>query len=836
MEAPRVPRRPDFAAILAFAFLAVALTSPLVLHLTDHVASDVRDPMYCLWLLSWDVNAAIGNPAGIADANIFYPHRGALFYGDALPVLALMAAPVIILTRNPVLAYNLLFLVSFFIAGYGMFLLARRLTSSRSAAFVAGLIFAYFPYNFAHLSHLELLFYGWIPYCFLFIHRYFDTPSFKNMAGIAFFYVLQVLSCAYYGQYMTFFVGLTALYYAVRTRAFRRPRFWRDAGIAAALAAAVLGPYFFTMLQVHRRMLFVRAIWEVKAYSAELQHFLAVPPLNHVWGWLTGRIGGQEWQLFPGLVPMALSLVWLWARKSKAICPAAAPAMEAGARPLARTPAPASVPGFARGSNAATKVRPSIKKKSPGLFRVWDAANILLFFFVVYLGIWGGRGVTVAGIWISTRTLQDPTAILLLSLILRVLLDARVRRRWAAGWSALAAAEKAYSVLTASAWLLSFGPVIRILGREVIAGPYAIFFNAVPGFKNVRVPARFAVMMMLGLSVLSAWGLQRILGRRKSAKAGTIVAGIVAGLVIVESLAIPIPLSPVPVKRGIPEIYAEVAKLPADAVLVELPMPLRDGDESDEAAAVYYSSYHRRRIVNGYSGNAPPGYRVVREAMAQFPSEETLVLLRDLAVDYILIHAGGAQAERGAEILRRLLKFSPLVEVIAERRGDSLVRLKFPATDAPRADDLRETGDRRKWSAAAGLNPKDAALAFDGDLMTGWSTGYPQRAGDTFELDLGETLAIRGIELRLGNNPLDFPRNFTVDGSADGMTWTRLSERTGFFPAVTLGNIEDVMNYVVPVTVGPTPIEPASVRLLRFVLTRSHEERHWSIAEISVLK
>jgi hypothetical protein len=552
------------------------------------------------------------------------------------------------------------------------------------------------------------------------------------------------------------------------------------------------------MLEVHRRMLFIRAMWEVELYSAELQHFLAVSPLNHVWGWLTGRLGAQEWQLFPGLVPIVLSLVWLFARK---------------------------------GGTGRSAADPVSGKKNRGLFRAWDAANVLLFLFVVYLGIWGGRGVTVAGIWISTRTLRDPTTLFLLSLLLRALLDGRVRRRFAAGWSALSAPEKAYSVLTAAAWLLSFGPVIRILSREIIAGPYALLFDAVPGFKNVRVPARFAVMMMLGLSVLSAWGLLRVMGRRKSAKAGTLAAAVVAGLVIVEALSIPIPLSPVPIGRGIPEIYADVAKLPADAVLVELPMPLRDRDESDEAAAVYYSSFHRRRIVNGYSGNAPAGYRVVREAMSAFPSEETIGLLRDLGVDHALVHAGGAQAERGAEILRRLGEFGSWAELVAGKNGDSLFRLKPPASAARGLEGLRETGDRRKWRAAASLNPKDAGLAFDGDSRTGWSTGYPQRAGDTFTLDLGEVLSLRRVELRLGNNPLDFPRDFMVEGSVDGTAWTRVFERKGFFPAVTRENIEDVTGYVVPVPVGPAP-----VRYLRFVLTRSHEERHWSIAEISVLK
>jgi len=799
MEAPRVPRRPDLAAVLAFAVLAVALTFPLVLHMTDHVASDVRDPMYCLWLLSWEVHAAAGNPAGIADANIFYPHRGALFYGDALPALALMAAPVILLARSPVLAYNLLFLFSFFIAGHGMYLLVRRLTMSRSAAFVAGLIFAYFPYNFAHLSHLELLFYGWIPYCFLFIHRYFDEPSFKNMAGIAGFYVLQVLSCAYYGEYMTFFIALTALYYAARTRAFRRPRFWRDTGMAALLAAAVLGPYFWAMLQVHRRMLFVRAMWEVKLYSAELQHFLAVPPLNHVWGWLTGRIGAQEWQLFPGLVPIILSLVWLLARK---------------------------------GGTGRPETDPVPESKNRGLFRAWDAINVLLLLAVVYLGIWGGRGVTVASIWISTRTLRDPTAILLLSLLLRALIDGRMRRRWVARWRALSAPEKTYAVLASAAWILSFGPVFRILGREIIAGPYALLFDAVPGFKNVRVPARFAVMMMLGLSVIGAWGLLRIMGRRKSAKAGTLTAVVVAALVIVEALSIPIPLSPVPVGDKVPPIYADVASLPASAVLVELPMPLRDRDESDEAAAVYFSSFHRRRIVNGYSGNAPAGYRVVREALDAFPSEATFALLRDLGVEYVLIHARGYRAPKGEEMLRDLERFAGAAAPVAERDGDHLLRLMpLPAPASPAASALASVGDRARWTATASLNPGDARLAFDGDAATGWSTGYPQRAGDAFEVDFGETLAFAALELRLGTNPLDYPRSFVVEGSADGQSWTKIGERAGFFPALSKATIEDVRHYSVPIIVGA-----ASARRVRITLTAPHPERHWSINEIAVLK
>lgn len=792
------PRRADLAAFLAFAALTLALTFPLILHVGDRVASDARDPMYALWLEGWEL-AAAGNPAHFADGNIFYPHRGAAFFGDPAPALAVFGAPVRLLGGNPVAAYNFVFLLSFLVAAWGMYLLAKRLTGSRGAAFVAGLIFAFFPYRFAHIGHLELLFCGWIPFCLLFVHKYFDAPRLRNALGIAAFYLLQVLSCAYYGDYMAFFLGLTAVYFAARTGAFKRPSFWRDAAVAGALTLAVLGPYFYAMLQVHGRLLFTRAIWEVQLYSAELQHYLAVPPFNRIWGWLLGGLGAQEWQLFPGLVPIALALLWVFDR---------------------RKASPGAASGAAGGSGG----------HLPRGFRAWDAANAAWFLFVLYLGFWGGRGVTVAGIWISTRTLRDPVGLLLVSLVLRLLLAAPTRRKWSSAGRALTAPEKTYALTAVAAWLLSFGPEIRILGRSIIAGPYALFFDWVPGFKNVRVPARFAVMVMLGLSVMSAWGVLRLMRRRPGAKAAAWAGALAAALIVVEALSVPIPLSPIPVGDKVPPIYADVAKQPESAVLVELPMPARDADEADEAGAVYFAGLHRRRIVNGYSGNAPAGYRVVREAMDAFPSEATLALLRDLGVDHILVHARGYRAPKGEEMVRALERFPGAAALVAERDGDYLWRLTPPpAADAAVEPALAPVGDLSKWTAAASLHPGDARSAIDGDAATAWSTGYPQRTGDSFEIDFGETLEFAMVELKLGSNPLDYPRSFVVEGSADGRAWSRLAERTGFFPAFSKATIEDVRSYAVPIPVGN-----ASARRVRFTLTASHPERHWSIAEIVV--
>ena len=781
----------DWAVFFLLAILSLAMTYPLLLHMGDHVPSDLRDPLYTIWLLAWDVRAAGSGFAQFANANIFYPHHGTLYYADSLPGLALLGSPFIALGLSPILVYNVLFILSFFFCGLGMYLLVRRLTLSRTAAFMAGLIFSFFPYRFAHISHLELLYCAWMPLCFLFIHRFFEEPSVRNTLGIAFFYLLQVSSCSYYGEYLTLFAGLLVLYLALKQGSWRKGFFWSRMALLAALCLALLFPYFLPYFKLHARMLFSRPAWEVKFYSAEIQHFLAVPAWNAAWGWLTGKLGAQEWQLCPGIFPVLLTFAWwLGIKRRKREMP----------------------PG------AKTKKR---------WFHVWDILNILWLIFIVAVGVTGGFEGRFAGIAVSAHQLKNPVLILFVSLVLRILLDKNLRAGWLGFFRAARPPEKYYLFVTVFAGLLSLGPVFKLLGRELIAGPYSLFYGWMPGFQNLRVPSRFAVVMMLGLAVLSGWGVLFIMEKWRRTRLRTIGPAVLAVLILFDYASVPLPLAKVNVGSQIPKIYSAVRELPKDASLVELPMPAHDGEESEEAAAVYYSIYHWKNIVNGYSGYAPPGYRVVREAMEGFPSESTFELLNSLEVGYMLVHTQGYRPIKGREIVRRLRNFSSRVELVVHSEGDFLIRL-LPAAPKPGDEErLTDVGDRTAWRADASLNRNLAGLAFDGNLNTGWSTGYPQREGDFFRLDLGSAVELRRVELVLNNNPLDFPRAFIVEGSLDGSQWTRLSENSSFFPPLSRSMIEDFSQYKVDIRFGPF-----QVRYLRIRLTRSHEARHWSINEI----
>lgn len=719
--------RRHLLASLLFLALSLAMTFPLFLHMGDHIPSDLGDPLYNVWAMAWNLHKLTSGLTGFWDANIFYPHHGSLLYADYLFALSLLAAPVVAISGNFILAYNILFIFSFFLSALAMYYLVDHLTGSPAAAIISGLIFAFFPYRFAHLSHLELLFSAWMPFCFLFLHKFFENSSFRNLFGLGIFLVLQALSCAYYGLYLFFFAGVFIIFFAVGRRFFLKIGFWLKMGVLSIFCFVLLFPFFYPYLEIHKKMLFTRSLNIVKYYSAQFQNFLSVPTSNVVWGGVMGSPEAQEWQLYPGLIPVGLTIYLLTRRKKM------------------------------------TKNR-SDEPHSQGF-----------------------------------------------------LLQQRQEMAW-----------KFYLLASILALLLSLGPVIRFLGHDLFVGPYRILYNWIPGFQGLRVPSRFVVIMMLGLSVLSGIAVARLSRQRLTLRGGVLVSFFLGSLLLTDYLSIPLPLAAVQLKDKIPVIYSSLKNLPETASLIELPIPARGLGKSKETLYMYYSIYHWKRLINGYSGYIPPGYVIIGGAMENFPSEKTFSLLQSLKVNYMLLHTEWFLSDKARKIMSQLKNFQDYLELIAASQGDYLYRL-VPQKIQKEEKLFHVVGERQGWGARSNVNSSLTKLAFDGDPETGWSTGRPQGEGDYFWLDFGAVLEIKKIEISLSQRPLDFPRGYRLEGSLDGESWTLLSESSFCFPELSPSMIEDYSKYKLEIS-----LLRSNVRYLRLTLTLSHR-RPWSIQEIVCL-
>jgi hypothetical protein len=156
---------------LGFSLLTLLMTYPLSLHLTDAL-QDTSDSLLNLWITNWQAHQLLTSPLQLFDTNIFYPYPNTLAYSEILFPNVLLSVPIFALTDNPLLTYNLMFLLSFILSAFGLYLLAYRLSGNRYAAFLAGLVFAFSPYRAGHLSQLQLLTMQWMPLALLYLDRY----------------------------------------------------------------------------------------------------------------------------------------------------------------------------------------------------------------------------------------------------------------------------------------------------------------------------------------------------------------------------------------------------------------------------------------------------------------------------------------------------------------------------------------------------------------------------------------------------------------------------------------------------------------------------------------
>ena len=147
-----------------------------------------------------------------------------------------------------------------------------------------------------------------------------------------------------------------------------------------------------------------------------------------------------------------------------------------------------------------------------------------------------GNGFTRIGPFpISVRNLWRNSRVLAVILALLILVSPRARsfaREWIGSIAAF------MLIAAAAAFLMSLGPEIRSGGRLISeVGPYHFFYWYVPGFDGLRVPARFAMLVMLFLSIAAGLGAAAI---ERRLRRGGAIAVVLGALAVAEAFAAPI--------------------------------------------------------------------------------------------------------------------------------------------------------------------------------------------------------------------------------------------------------------------------------------------------------
>jgi hypothetical protein len=307
-SAPRLGWRPFLAAVAGIAAMGAVLLREQLADL--HLVADLGDPLFSIWRMGWVFRQIGGDPRPLFDANIFHPTPLTLTLSDSMLLPSLMGSPLLWAGVAPTVAYNVVLLSGFLLSGLGVFLLARRLTGSAPAAFVAGALYAFYPYRYEHYSHLELEMTQWMPLALWFLHRFWETRRPREAMGAALCLVAQLYSSMYYGVFFVFFASAIAgTWYAVA-----RPG-WRTVAMPLVASGAVLAILALPLARPYlaaQAMKGEREPWAVEFYSADASDYLRPHTKLGTWA---GRLlpdVNPERSLFPGLSPIVVGVIGLW--------------------------------------------------------------------------------------------------------------------------------------------------------------------------------------------------------------------------------------------------------------------------------------------------------------------------------------------------------------------------------------------------------------------------------------------------------------------------------------------------------------------------------------------
>ena len=536
--------RPFVVAIVVYFLLTVALTWPLVIRPGSIVPNDLGDPLLNTWILAWNARVA---PLTAAWWNgpQFYPMPGTMAFSEHLLGLSLFATPVILLTGDPLVAYNVVFFLSFVLSAVAAYLLVWTISRRHDCAFLAGLAFGFAPYRMAQFAHVQVLSAYWMPIALLALHKYAEDRRLRWAALFAAAWLLQALACGYYLFYLSVLVALWLPWFL---KGPGRARALATLGIAWGIAAILLVPVLYGYWRFQHAYGLRRGLDEIVTFSADVGSLLKAPSNLLVWGWLN-VVAHPEADIFPGLTVAILVIT-----------------------------------GLVIGWRNAAKEQVGRLKTA----RIFVGVAILFFAIAASPFFFGPWKLDIVGLrLLSVGTPHKPLSLGLLALVIAGAMHPSVRTAWRRR-----SAMTFYALAAAVMWLLSLGPAPTFFDKPLIyKAPYA-WLMLLPGGEGIRVPARFWMLAALCLAVAAALAMRQVSARwPRYARAVPVIACVG---ILLDSWPVPIFMEKRPADR--PSHTRAVARL-------DLPV-----GPSHDSISLYRATEHRRPLFNGYSGYFAPHY------------------------------------------------------------------------------------------------------------------------------------------------------------------------------------------------------------------------------------
>lgn len=583
-------------ALLITAFFGAATvvyTYPLAFHPRLTLRGGHGDYLTETSMVAWNARQTFRDPTRLFQVPFYYPYANGVAYQQSAFFTGLLAAPLLGVGIEPILAVNLLLLAGLTASGVLTYVLTRAMTGGVIPGLVAGAIFAFYPNRMDHLGQFTYQQAVLFPLIVWALYRFVidGRPGHLWLAAVAGW--AQMLSSLYNGYALAILLGglLLGLF------GLRPDRLtWALAGrlgVAGAGLGLALAPFLWPYVSVHRELGFQRTLGESDVFGMELLSILDPAEFSRFYRHRLLSLERPEGGLFPGFAALVL----------------------AGAAVVlhARAPGPRALPGWAR-------------RARWGLLGLATAA-----LGAIGLGLAFGRaprgGLLRA---LAVRDLTLAVNALPLLALAWVWLEGRRRARGALGpreWMLV------LLFLAFLAYLLCLAPTIIALGKAWGVTLFRWVYLHVPGGSAFRAPGRWSLVFALPLALLAALGV-RAVGERLSGPWARLAPSALLVLVLVELAVVPLPWHRFPSR---PAVYDWLRDEPGDLAILQLPIH----DKGADAWAMLWAVDHGKRVVNGHGGFALPHWEeLVWAAEARDPDRLAAAIRTIYPVRYVVVHHG----------------------------------------------------------------------------------------------------------------------------------------------------------------------------------------------------
>ncbi len=566
----------ETAFFALFAALSVAFTWPVARRM-DSAVADQADPLLNAWILDWVSYALTHAPLDLFSAPMYHPALFSLAFSENLIGIALFVIPFHLAGLDAVSLYNVAQILGFAHAGYGAFVLARMVSRSTLAGILAGVFFAFTQFKLDHLSHLQVLWSGWLPPLLAAFIAYWEKPT-RRRAG-AFFgvFVMNGLTNIHWLLFGSFATAVTMALFAVLYP--RRGRdFWRPLLVALLLGSLVLIPVLVPYAVVSRKYDMHRTLSEVEDASPVWTDWLLSNPRNVLYGRIQDPTAPRgERLLFPGLLALFLMASVLLMTPGAGLGPRAS--------------------GLGGTDDVAV---PSSER----YLRAIDISIIILAVFVWAAMVSEQLEVTRNGVTLLTVTRSSipmTLAVVLIFVRFSIRLPAMFGGSNGKSLRGILDRSRFSPALWAGLFWIGVG-MLGAFGTNAFLHPF--LFRLVAPFRAVRAPGRWAILTLTGLVVFIAIGVVLLLAARKGWRRHAVAVAlcVAAALDVWPNIRWDYAVT------AVPPVYRWLATAPEAGPILQIPMVTN----SIHYQLLLHQTHHRVPMLNGTSGFEPEFHQILR--------------------------------------------------------------------------------------------------------------------------------------------------------------------------------------------------------------------------------